>query len=221
MENYMQKEVYLNITDNSTDNNNVISDPLEVQGYLSDLFKEEEQNSKQEILFQERRAGELLYYRKMAVEAMAISDILSVKILIANRIDILSHLSEEPEIKATRKGLKRLLKYVDSKLEKLKLNSNSTARTKTTAGTTNKKTALFMVYNGETMAKERSKLFYEFTFYSSPANRKGRPLNCTRKTFNNRIGLQEDVIEMLPLAKRTLAEDELKILKKLYESDGY
>lgn len=80
------------------------------------------------------------------------------------------------------------------------------------------KTALFMVYNGETIGKGRTKLHQRFAYYSKPVNRKGTPTNCTAKILHNKIRLFEEVIEMLPEENRARANDELKILVSRYNS---
>ena len=86
-----------------------------------------------------------------------------------------------------------------------------------------KKTALFMVFNGETMGKTKgespTKLYNTFKYYSEISNRKGIPPNCTAKILHNKIRLFEEVIEMLPETKKAKAKDELKILWDRYNSE--
>ncbi|WP_146035210.1 hypothetical protein [Formosa algae] len=60
--------------------------------------------------------------------------------------------------------------------------------------------------------KSGEKLYQRFTYYSSRANRKGIPLNCTPKKLENKIKLIENVIEMLPDECKEQALDEVKIL---------
>ena len=63
------------------------------------------------------------------------------------------------------------------------------------------------------------KLYNEFTYFSSRANRKGKPNICTPKKLKNKIELIESVIELLPTNKQGLAKDEVSILKKIYETE--
>lgn len=58
-----------------------------------------------------------------------------------------------------------------------------------------------------------------FTYYSSLANRKGRPYPCTAKKLDNKIKLIESVIELLPIDNQERAKDEVSILKKIYETE--
>jgi hypothetical protein len=92
--------------------------------------------------------------------------------------------------------------------------------------------ALLSVYQGTRITRGNSndiikkyghtsgeKLFQRFTYYSSLANRKGRPTNCTKKTLNNKIELFEKVIKLLPKENCDRANDEIKILKDIFKSD--
>ena len=63
------------------------------------------------------------------------------------------------------------------------------------------------------------KLFQRFTYYSSTANRKGKPIPCTPKKLDNKIKLIESVIELLPTDKQERAKDEVSILKEIYEAE--
>lgn len=63
------------------------------------------------------------------------------------------------------------------------------------------------------------KLFQRFTYYSSLANRKGKPNSCTPKLLDNKIKLIESVIELLPIDKQGRAKDEVSILKTIYDSE--
>jgi hypothetical protein len=63
------------------------------------------------------------------------------------------------------------------------------------------------------------KLFQKFTYYSSTANRKGKPTLCTPKKIENKIRLFESVIELLPNDKRNRANDEVLILRKIRETE--
>ena len=57
--------------------------------------------------------------------------------------------------------------------------------------------------NGKEIARKYGhnsgeKLFQRFTYYSSTANRKGKPSPCTPKKLDNKIKLIESIIELLP-----------------------
>lgn len=78
--------------------------------------------------------------------------------------------------------------------------------------------------NGNEIAKQYGhnsgeKLFQRFTFYSSLANRKGKPHPCTPKKLKNKIELLESVIELLPVDKQSRAKDEVSILKNILEAE--
>jgi len=78
--------------------------------------------------------------------------------------------------------------------------------------------------NGNEIAKKYGhnsgeKLFQRFTYFSSPANRKGKPNLCTPKKLDNKIKLIESIIELLPTDKQERAKDEVSILKKIYEAE--
>jgi hypothetical protein len=63
------------------------------------------------------------------------------------------------------------------------------------------------------------KLFQRFTYFSSAANRKGKPTLCTPKKIDNKIKLIESIIELLPTDKQERAKDEVSILRKIYETE--
>lgn len=78
--------------------------------------------------------------------------------------------------------------------------------------------------NGNQIAKQYGhnsgeKLFQRFTYFSSSANRRGRPTPDTRKKLENKIKLFESVIDLLPNDKRRIANDELLILISMQETD--
>jgi len=78
--------------------------------------------------------------------------------------------------------------------------------------------------NGNDIAKEYGhnsgeKLFQRFTYFSSSANRKGKPNLCTPKKLDNKIKLIESIIELLPIDKQERAKDEVSILKKIYDAE--
>lgn len=92
--------------------------------------------------------------------------------------------------------------------------------------------ALKYIYEGLQITREKGneiarkydhnsgeKLFQRFTYYSSTANRKGKPTPCTPKKLKNKIELIESVIELLPEAKKRKAEDEVSILKNILEAE--
>ncbi|TXD53910.1 hypothetical protein [Polaribacter sp. IC063] len=65
------------------------------------------------------------------------------------------------------------------------------------------------------------KLYQKFTYYSSRANRKGIPSNCTAKKLQNKIKLIESVIRILPDDCKKQAIDEVGILKIIAEEKNY
>jgi len=100
------------------------------------------------------------------------------------------------------------------------------------SGLTINQIALKYVYEGLQITRENSKkiakqyghnsgekLFQRFTYYTSSANRKGKPTPCTPKKLDNKIKLIERVIEILPIDKQERAKDEVSILKKIYEAE--
>lgn len=70
--------------------------------------------------------------------------------------------------------------------------------------------------NGHTSGE---KLFQRFTFYSSTANRKGKPTACTAKKLKNKIELIESVILLLPQTSQQKAKDEVLILQTILEME--
>lgn len=106
------------------------------------------------------------------------------------------------------------------------LKVNEATKEKATPELSIKQIALKLVYEGilvnRSNAKEivkeyghtsGDKLFQEFTYFSSLANRKGNPSPATDKKFQNKIELFESVIELLSDANKQRALDELSILK--------
>jgi hypothetical protein len=78
--------------------------------------------------------------------------------------------------------------------------------------------------NGNEIAKQYNhnsgeKLFQRFTYFSSTANRKGKPTPCTPKKLKNKIELFESIIPHLSNPARLRANDELQTLKTIYESE--
>ncbi len=62
-------------------------------------------------------------------------------------------------------------------------------------------------------------LFQDYTYYSSTANRKGKPNNCTAKTLKNKIELFESVVNHLSENNKQKVIDEIKILKTIFENE--
>jgi hypothetical protein len=67
--------------------------------------------------------------------------------------------------------------------------------------------------------KSGEKLYQRYTYYSSTANRKGKPISCTPKKLQNKINLIGSVIKILPKDKRGRAEDEVSILQNFFDSE--
>lgn len=63
------------------------------------------------------------------------------------------------------------------------------------------------------------KLYQKFCFYSSRANRKGKPLPYTKRKLLNKINLISSVIDLLPDPYKTTAKDELIILETFLSND--
>jgi hypothetical protein len=106
------------------------------------------------------------------------------------------------------------------------LKSNEVSIEKTPPELSIKQIALKLVYEGAVVNRincseiikgyghtSGDKLFQEFTYFSSLANRKGNPSPATDKKFQNKIELFESVIELLSDANKQRALDELSILK--------
>lgn len=78
--------------------------------------------------------------------------------------------------------------------------------------------------NGNDIARQYGhnsgeKLFQRYTYFLSPANRKGKPIASTPKKLSNKIKLIESIIELLPNDKKGQAEYDVLILKKIYDSE--
>ena len=87
--------------------------------------------------------------------------------------------------------------------------------------------ALIYVYEGKSITRENAKeiankyghnsaqsLFQKFTYYSSPANRKGRPTPATPKKFKNKIELLQSVLPYLSEQAKPRVNDEIQTLKQ-------
>jgi hypothetical protein len=62
-------------------------------------------------------------------------------------------------------------------------------------------------------------LFHDYTFFSSPTNRKGKPYPYTKTKLKNKIELFESVLEHLEEKQQLRAIDEIKILKGIFEAE--
>ena len=95
-----------------------------------------------------------------------------------------------------------------------------------------KQIALIHVYSGEQITRKNcdhiikkyghnsgESLFQKFTFFTSGANRKGRPTPCTPKKLQNKIALLESVLKHVPTEKQHRINDEVSVLKKIYEAE--
>lgn len=100
-----ERTLYLDIK--KSEDSKLTTDPIERQEHLRECFEAEEQT----ILFDENRADEVLYYQKKTVEAKTLPELEKVEKLILNRVTLLN---EVPELKATRKKLKDVLKYLEA-----------------------------------------------------------------------------------------------------------
>jgi hypothetical protein len=63
------------------------------------------------------------------------------------------------------------------------------------------------------------RLYQNYSFYISRANRKAEPTPCTSKKLQNKIELFESVIPLLPENKQNKLSDEIRHLKTLFEND--
>lgn len=137
---------------------------------------------------------------------------------IKNRVELLNHIPEMltlyekgvnavgsqkeiPQIKSQSKSHMRniALKYVYEGMSITRTNGNEIAD-------------LYGHTSGE-------KLFQLFTYYSSYANRKGKPNPCTPRKFNNKIELFERVHETLTDSAKKRSLDEIQILRTLFENE--
>ena len=111
--------------------------------------------------------------------------------------------------------------------------TNPTAQSKTQPGKLRvPQIALIYVYEGKSITRDNAKeiankyghnsvqsLFQKFTYYSSPANRKGRPAPATPRKFKNKIELLQSVLPYLSEQAKQRASDEIQTLKQAI-SDG-
>jgi len=125
------------------------------------------------------------------------------------------------------------LDYWKSEIQKLKSGKGTQNNTKHRPKLSMNQIALKYVYEGlqitrrgnsNEIAKQYGqtsgdKLYDRFIFYSSTANRKGKPYPFTLKKLQNKIKLIESVIELLPIEKRARAKDEVSILNGIYAAE--
>lgn len=62
-------------------------------------------------------------------------------------------------------------------------------------------------------------LFQDYTNYCGTSNRIGKPTPCTPKKLKNKIELFESVVEHLPENKRRRVNDEIQILKTIFDNE--
>lgn len=72
---------------------------------------------------------------------------------------------------------------------------------------------------GYTSKNSGEGLFQDYTAYSSSTFRKSKPTPCTPKKLKNKIELFESIVEHLTDRAKSRAEDEIKILKTLFENE--
>jgi len=72
---------------------------------------------------------------------------------------------------------------------------------------------------GFTAKNSGEKLFQDYTYFCSAANRKGKPTPCTPKKLKNKIELFESVVNLLSDENKQMAIDEIKILKTIFENE--
>jgi len=98
-----------------------------------------------------------------------------------------------------------------------------------------KQIALIHIYNQKTITRENADsiaggygfnskrsgegLFQDYTFYSSTANRKGKPNPPTQKKISNKIEMFEGINQYLTDAGKKWANDEIQILKTFLETE--
>lgn len=73
--------------------------------------------------------------------------------------------------------------------------------------------------NGYTSITSGEGLFQDYTYYCSSANRKGKPTNSTSKKLKNKIELFESILKYLSDEAKSRANDDIKILKTIYENE--
>lgn len=100
------------------------------------------------------------------------------------------------------------------------------------SGLTISQIAIIHVYKGEQITRKNAteiavkyghksgeKLFQKFTYYSSTANRKGKPDPCTKKKLANKIEMLQSAVSHLDKSAAQRANDEIQILSTIYENE--
>jgi hypothetical protein len=78
--------------------------------------------------------------------------------------------------------------------------------------------------NGDEIAKKYGhtsgeKLFQQYSFYLSAANRKGKPTLCTPTKLKNKIKLLHSILKLVTTDQQKQIRDEVGILKNIQEED--
>ena len=159
--------------------------------------------------------------------------------LVQDRIDLTNHFEKENEYFELKNEYKKTFdSIIDIRKQlsnKFRVKCQNLINPKLTTKKNQLKIsqiALKYVYEGSHITRENSnkivkkfghtsgdKLYQKYCHYSSTANRKGEPEQCTLKKLNNKIQLIESVIELLPTNKQSKAKDEVSILKTIKEND--
>jgi hypothetical protein len=130
----------------------------------------------------------------------------------------------------------KFLKYEQFLKEQLKIESLASIAKSVTKGSLKvKQIALIYAYEGNQITRANAGeiaanygytsvnsgegLFQDYTTYSSPSYRKEKPTPCTPKKLKNKIELFESIIEHLSNRARKRAEDEIMILKTIFENE--
>ncbi|MFC7773316.1 hypothetical protein [Flavobacterium sp. GCM10027622] len=154
-----------------------------------------------------------------------------LELVLSNRELELSEINSNKEIdsktyiKTLKNWFKSEKKFITEITPLLKTNKSSTEE-RQKPQLSIKQIALKLVYEGAVVNRNNSqaivkeyghtsgeKLFQEYTYFSSQANRKGNPSPQTLKKFDNKIELFESVIQLLSEPHKQRALDELNILK--------
>lgn len=151
--------------------------------------------------------------------------VLSNRELELSEINSIKEIDSKRYIKTLKNWFKSEKKFITEITALLKISDLSTQE-KQKPQLSIKQIALKLVYEGAVVNRNNSKnivkeyghtsgekLFQEFTYFSSQANRKGNPSSQTLKKFDNKIELFESVIQLLPEPNKQRALDELNILK--------
>lgn len=156
---------------------------------------------------------------------------ISLELILKNReleLSVMNNVSEidtKEYVKILKKWFASEKKFITEITPLLKVKESSTEE-KPKPLLSIKQIALKLVYENTIVNRNNSqeivekyghtsgeKLFQQFTYFSSHANRKGNPSPQTQKKFDNKIELFESVIQLLPEPHKQRALDELNILK--------